>query len=260
VLIAGGNYAAVSVDGCAVRLTGDERRRRRHPTGYGSRTFVPRATLTLCGPRATTTMADVVNPAPRGARPFVGRPTVNEGRRRERSLRRTAASDGRRRERPEAERGVPCPLEPVRLALVDVSGTVGGGGARIHVKVVPERKLDGTRLWTADCGVIPQVDRIGGAISQISVFFNVDPRGHLIGATARPPKLTGRVAGYPEYEHWVLITKDGRLPWIPVTLADKLDIEGESAIAPSPSGSVTCQQEGAGRAAMLKTLRDAQEQ
>jgi len=119
------------------------------------------------------------------------------------------------------------PLEPVRWRSSMSAGPSAEGGARIHVKVVPERKLDGTRLWTADCGVIPQVDRIGGAISQISVFFNVDPRGHLIGATGAPPKLTGRVAGYPEYEHWVLITKDGRLPWIPVTLADKLDVEGE---------------------------------
>jgi hypothetical protein len=66
--------------------------------------------------------------------------------------------------------------------------------------------------------------RIGGAISQISVFFNINP---VIGATGLPPKLTGLVAGFPEYEHWVLITKDGRLPWIPVTLADKLDAEGE---------------------------------
>ena len=105
-----------------------------------------------------------------------------------------------------------APLEPVRWRSSMSAGPSAEGGARIHVKVVPERKLDGTRLWAADCGVIPQVDRIGGAISQISVFFNVDPRGHLIGATGAPPKLTGRVAGYPEYEHWVLITKDGRLP------------------------------------------------
>jgi hypothetical protein len=38
--------------------------------------------------------------------------------------------------------------------------------------------------------VIPQVDRIGGAISQISVFINVDPRGYLLNAIGLPPKLT----------------------------------------------------------------------
>jgi len=120
-----------------------------------------------------------------------------------------------------------APLEPVRWRSSMSAGPSDEGGANLHVKVVPERKLDGQRLWTADCGVIPQVDRIGGAISQISVFINVDPRGYLLNASGLPPKLTGRVAGYPEYEHWVLITKDGRLPWIPVTLADKLDAEGE---------------------------------
>ncbi|MEO7135900.1 MAG: hypothetical protein ABI024_16965 [Vicinamibacterales bacterium] len=39
------------------------------------------------------------------------------------------------------------------------------------------------------------------------------------------PKLTGTVAGYPEYEGWVLITKDKRLPGLPQTLADRLDEE-----------------------------------
>jgi hypothetical protein len=104
------------------------------------------------------------------------------------------------------------------------AGPSGDGGARMHIKVVPERKLDGTRLWTADCGIIPQLDRIGGAISQVSVFFNVHS---IVGAAGTPPKLTGTVAGYPEYQDWVIITKDGRLPWIPVTLVEKLDAEGQ---------------------------------
>jgi hypothetical protein len=99
------------------------------------------------------------------------------------------------------------------------------GGARIHVKVVPERKADGTRLWTGTCGVIPQVDRIGGAIAQVSIFFNPDPRGQFIGPSGQAPKLTGRIGGFPIYDHWVLITRDGRLPWLPMTLADKIDSE-----------------------------------
>ena len=41
------------------------------------------------------------------------------------------------------------------------------------------------------------------------------------------PKLTGKAGGYPEYDNRVVITKDGRLPWIPQTLADKLDAEGK---------------------------------
>ena len=53
-----------------------------------------------------------------------------------------------------------------------------------------------TRLWTGECGVIPQIDRVGGAIGQISIFFNrageqfVSPNGD-------GPKLTGKVGGYP---------------------------------------------------------------
>jgi len=223
VLVAGGNYGAVSVDSCTVRLTGDSAEGVVTPTGYGTRTFVPRAMLTLCGTRPTTTVADVVNPAPKGGASGCWAPTVNQD---------AAASPrfpGLRQAMVAAENVVKknaaflAPLEPVRWRSSMSAGPSAEGGARIHIKVVPERKGDGMRLWTADCGVIPQVDRIGGAISQISVFFNIDPRG----ASGLPPKLTGRVAGFPEYENWVLITKDGRLPWIPVTLADKLDAEGE---------------------------------
>jgi len=227
VLAGGGSYAAVSVDGCAVRLTGDSGEGVVSSTGNGSRTFVPRATLTLCGPRATTTMADVVNPAPRGGASGCWTPAVNEDGATSQRL------SGLREAMVAAENllkknaAFVAPLEPVRWRSSMSAGPSDDGGARIHIKVVPERKLDGTRLWTGECGVIPQVDRIGGAISQISVFFNVDPRGYLIGSTGMPPKLTGRVAGFPEYEGWVLITKDGRLPWIPVTLAEKLDAEGE---------------------------------
>jgi hypothetical protein len=49
----------------------------------------------------------------------------------------------------------------------------------------------------------------------------------LINGIGEPPRLTGTVNGYPEYNGWVLITKDKRLPWIPQTLVDRLDIEGE---------------------------------
>ena len=224
VLVAGGNYAAVSVDGCAVRLSGDGGEGVVVATGYGSRTFVPRASLTLCGARATTAAADVVNPAPKGGASGCWAPAVNE------DAGMSPRFAGLRQAMLAAEGIVKknaafvAPLEPVRWRSTLSAGPSAEGGARIHIKVVPERKLDGMRLWTADCGVIPQVDRIGGAISQISVFFNLNP---VINATGAPPKLTGRVGGFPEYEHWVLITKDGRLPWIPVTLADKLDAEGE---------------------------------
>jgi hypothetical protein len=115
--------------------------------------------------------------------------------------------------------------EPSRYRTSFSASASGAGGARIHVKVAPERKQDGTRLWTGACGVIPQIDRIGGAIAQISIFFNPDVRGQFIGPLGAAPKLTGRLGGYPIYDHWVVMTKDGRLPWIPLTLADKIDAE-----------------------------------
>ncbi|WHZ29802.1 MAG: hypothetical protein OJF51_004604 [Nitrospira sp.] len=37
------------------------------------------------------------------------------------------------------------------------------------------------------------------------------------------PKLTGTMGEYPEYNGWVVISKNGRLPWIPQTLGDRLD-------------------------------------
>jgi hypothetical protein len=57
---------------------------------------------------------------------------------------------------------------------------------------------------------------------------------HFIGPTGDAPKLTARVGGFPEYNGLVLITKDGRLPWIPQTLDDKLTVLGakrETALA-----------------------------
>jgi alpha-tubulin suppressor-like RCC1 family protein len=224
VLVAAGNYAAVSVDACAVRMTGDSGEGVVNPTGYGTRTFVPRVSLSLCGPRATTTLADVVNPAPRGGMSGCWAPAVNEDaatspRFAGLNQAMTAAEDILKK-----NPAFVAPLEQVRWRSSKSAGPTDAGGARIHVKVVPERKIDGTRLWTAGCGVIPQLDRIGGAISQISVFFNIDP---VVGPSGEVPKLTGRAGGFPEYDNWVLITKDGRLPWVPVTLAEKLDVEGE---------------------------------
>ena len=40
------------------------------------------------------------------------------------------------------------------------------------------------------------------------------------------PELTGMIGGYPEYNGWVVISKNGRLPWIPQTLGDRLDRVG----------------------------------
>ena len=60
---------------------------------------------------------------------------------------------------------------PVRFRS-SVSAGPATGGAAIHIKAAPERTANRLRLWTGECGVIPQIDRVGGAIGQISIFFN----------------------------------------------------------------------------------------
>ena len=235
-LIASGTHAAglavagyngsFSLDGCAVRIGGNNDEGMVAVGNSASSPFIARANLTLCGTRPPAALATVVNPAPRGGNSGCWAPKVDED----------AAANPRfaalRQAMLAAEEllkkntAFMTALVPVRYRSSLSAGPAEDGGARIHVKVVPERKIDGSRLWTGDCGVIPQLDRIGGAIFQISVFFNVDARGPMISPTGLGPKQTGTVAGYPEYNNWVLITKGGRLPWIPQTLADKLDAEG----------------------------------
>jgi hypothetical protein len=116
--------------------------------------------------------------------------------------------------------------EPVRMRPGISAGPYAESGARLHILAVAERQARGIRVWTTGCEVIPQVDRIGGAIGAVSVFINTDARDTFLGSHGEGPKLTGRVAGYPEYNNWVILTKDGRLPWIPQTLQDVLDAEG----------------------------------
>lgn len=235
VLGLGGANAAISSDGCEIRLVG------QNDTGIVSaadtpaaRAFTPRAGLSLCGALAATPLATIVNPAPRGGVSNCWTTRVQEDAAaspRFANLRQAmlSAEDLLRKNSP----FLAAP-QPVRLRTSMSAGPSDESGARMHVKAVPERKTDGTRLWATGCEVIPQIDRIGGAIAQISIFFNQDARGQFISPAGAAPILTGRVAGYPEYDGWVLITKNGRLPWIPQTLADLLDDAGrkrEQALA-----------------------------
>ena len=228
VIAAGGNHSAVSEDGCAVRIAGEATHGVAAP-GDGVATikaFTPRANLTLCGTRPASPLPDVVNPAPKGGASGCWTPRVEE------DATASAKFAGLRQAMVAAEsilkknQAFLAALEPVRLRTSMSAGPMDDSGARMHIQAVPERKLDGTRLWTGECGVIPQVDRIGGAISHISVFFNADPRTQFVNTAGQPPERTGTVAGYPEFNNWIVITRDGRLPWIPQTLADRLDLEG----------------------------------
>ena len=232
VLAVSGANGAFSTDGCDLRLTGsNDHGIVSTADSPGVRTFTSRANLSLCGPPATTALGDVVNPAPRGGVSNCWTTRVQED---------SAASPkfaGLREAMLAAEdllkkqAAFLAAPQPVRFRT---SLSAGEGGARMHVKAVAERKGDGTRVWSTGCEVIPQIDRIGGAIAQISFAFNTDARGQFLNQIGEVPKRTGTVAGYPEYDGWILVTKDNRLPWIPQTLADRLDEEGtrrEKALA-----------------------------
>jgi hypothetical protein len=227
VLAVGGGASAYSVDGCAVHIAGyNDDSVVSATNASGAVNFTVRANLSLCAPRAATPVPTVVREAPRGGASGCWTPRVQQ------DAAASPAFAGLRQAMLTAEgllkqnaAFLAAPV-PVRFRTAMSAGPSPDGGARLHVKVAPERKADGARLWTGDCDVIPQIDRIGGAIAQVSVFFNIDASGQFIGPAGEAPKLTGQIAGFPEYNDWILITKNGRLPWIPHTLADKLDAEG----------------------------------
>ena len=229
VVALGGANGAISTDGCDVRLSGanDHGIVSAAETPGAGKTFTTRAGFSLCAPRSATTLDDVVNPAPRGGESGCWTKRVEEdgsASPRFAGLRQAMLAAEDLLKKNAAFLAAP---QPVRFRTSLSAGPQDDSGARMHVKAVAERKTDGTRVWSTGCEVIPQVDRIGGAIAQISVFINNDARGVFINPVGDVPSLTGTVAGYPEYNGWVLITKDKRLPWVPQTLADRLDEEGE---------------------------------
>lgn len=232
-LAIGGGNGAFSPDGCAVRVSGDNDRGIVSAAGGSAyHPFVVRAGLMLCGTRTETPViaagarpSVVVNAPPPAGQSGCWTPRVEEDAStdpRFASLRQSMlAAEALLRQNP-AFMAAPVPVR--YRSSFSISPLENS--ARVHVKAVPERKADGTRLWTGTCGVIPQVDRIGGAIFQVSVFFNLAARGPMLGATGRVPTQTGVVAGHPEFDGWVLLTSGGRLPWVPLTVADALDAEG----------------------------------
>ena len=264
VLAISGANGAVSADGCNVSLVGiNDNGIVSSADTPASRTFTLRANLSLCGVRAAAPLPTVVNPAPRGGVSNCWTTRVQEDAAtspRFAGLRQAMLAAEDLLKKNAAFMAAP---QPVRYRTSLSAGPSDDGGARMHVKAVPERKTDGTRVWSTGCEVIPQVDRIGGAIAQISIFFNQDARGQFISPVGGVPKLTGTVAGYPEYEGWVLITKDKRLPWLPQTLADRLDEEGakrERTLADAkrrPSG--IAEGEAGGLKWLEKQVRDLQQ-
>lgn len=114
------------------------------------------------------------------------------------------------------------PPVPVRMRTTMVTNRYGPMDSRLIVRAYPEQTSAGIGIWKGSCGIVLEADRMAGSIGRISVFFNHLSRDMFMSQD-EIPKLTGTVGGYPEYNGWVIISKNGRLPWIAQTLGDRLD-------------------------------------
>jgi hypothetical protein len=224
--VAGGSYGAHSTDGCAVRLAGSNSDGIVSATDQaGQAGYSVRQGVSLCGPKPDKPLPTRLFIPPTGGASGCWTPRVQEdsfASPRFAGLRAAVLAAENIVRSNKAYLATPV---PVRFRSSVSAGPGDDSGAGIHIKAAPERTSNRLRLWTGECGVIPQIDRVGGAIGQISIFFNRAGE-QFVSSNGDGPKLTGKAGGYPEYNNWVVITKDGRLPWIPQTLADKLDAEG----------------------------------
>jgi len=114
---------------------------------------------------------------------------------------------------------------PVRLRTTMATNRYKPNDSRLIVQAYPEQTSLGIEIWQGACGISPDADRVAGSIGKISIFFNHLSKDMFMGQD-EIPELTGMIGGYPEYNGWVVISKNGRLPWIPQTLGDQLDRVG----------------------------------
>ena len=114
---------------------------------------------------------------------------------------------------------------PVRLRTTMATSRYKPNDSRLIVQAYPEQTSLGIEIWQGACGISPDADRVAGSIGKVSIFFNHLSKDLFMGED-EIPKMTGMMDGYPEYNGWVVISKNGRLPWIPQTLGDRLDRVG----------------------------------
>lgn len=114
---------------------------------------------------------------------------------------------------------------PVRLRTTMAANRYKPNDSRLIVQAYPEQTSLGIGIWQGACGISPDADRVAGSIGKISIFFNHLSKDMFMGQD-EIPELTGMIGGYPEYNGWVVLSKNGRLPWIPQTLGDRLDRVG----------------------------------
>lgn len=117
------------------------------------------------------------------------------------------------------------PPVPVRMRTTMATHLAEPMGSRLIVRAYPEQTSVGIGIWKGECGIVPEADRLAGSIGRISIFFNHLSKDMFMSQD-EIPKLTGTMSGYPEYNGWVVLSKNGRLPWIPQTLGDRLNRVG----------------------------------
>lgn len=114
------------------------------------------------------------------------------------------------------------PPVPVRMQTTMAANRYGPMHSKLIVRAYPEQTLVGIGIWKGECGIIPEADLVAGSIARVGILFNQVPKDIFMDH-GEIPKLTGMMGGFPEYNGWVMISKDGRLPWIPQTLGERLD-------------------------------------
>jgi hypothetical protein len=122
--------------------------------------------------------------------------------------------------------------EGVRMKIFS---SVGAGALRFYASAHARQTGPGPSWTTSSCNV-SNGDK-EPAIGRVEVYFNEGlgaPAQYFDTAKVKPARL---INGFPVYKvpgaqgvimETVVITKDGRIPIVPVTLADRLDKEAES--------------------------------
>jgi hypothetical protein len=231
-------FSAFSPDGCNVYIAGIGKN-VRGATEPSSPRMSLRSGLSLCAPQSTTPVPDVaagalhrVPAAPAGVDCWI----------------------------PKFERDSKDPkLEPIRKALLtverlvkesqafmtgmpervrmEISTSIGNGNMRLEAAAYPRQLKDRSEpYWTsAGCDIVRTARPYEQPLGLIQV--NVNRSGfweasHFNQQHLKPVRI---VAGFPVFQfrtpylvsELLIITKDGRLPIVPVTLADRLDREAD---------------------------------
>lgn len=99
----------------------------------------------------------------------------------------------------------------------------------------------GRDVWDdGPCDLIPQADRVDPMAAIVVVTNSINSTLAQVSTGVSDeqlrafaePEVVGRIGGYPVYRgQWIVLTFDGRIPWIPVTMSEYLDFEERRLVA-----------------------------